>query len=343
MNDHAVESTADEERREWLERRRTGIGGSDVAGILGLSPWSSPWSIWADKVGLVELDDDPTEAQDFGKRAEDMLRRWFEDRTGFAVYGTQAEHTDPDRPWMRVTLDGEVYPRWSPVHLDGRPAVDMLGVVEYKATSEPPSAWADGPPIAYQCQAAWSMAITGARRVWFGVLHIAFGRPAFRVYLYERDDDEIAYVIDRCDRFWHDQVLTGIPPVADGSRATTVALSDVYHDPTEASVEADEATVAAVDSLRLVSADLKVLEERETELKNRVRAALGDATVLTDGTDTKGRPVVLATWRTQNRVEPGLDLAALAATYPAWTSPDGLRTPRPVRVLLIKQPKKGNP
>jgi len=329
---------AEEERRAWLERRRTGIGGSDVAAVLGLSPWTSRWSLWADKVGLLELDEDPSEAMEFGKRAEDMLRQWFEDRTGMTVAGVQAEHTDPDRPWMRVTLDGEVW-----TFNDRLSAAELLGVVEFKATGESPAAWADGPPIQYQCQASWAMAITGARRVWFGVLHIPFGRPTFRTYLYERDENDIAYVVDACDRFWHDHVVTGNPPLADGSRATTEALADVYYDPTEAAIEADEEIAGIVASLRLVSADLKVLEERETELKNRVRAYLGDATVLTEGVDPKNRPIVAATWRIQDRVAPGLDQAALEHAYPAWTSPDGLRTPRPVRVLLIKSPKKGTP
>lgn len=39
----------DDDRAEWLEWRRNGIGATDVAGILGVSPWASPWSVWADK------------------------------------------------------------------------------------------------------------------------------------------------------------------------------------------------------------------------------------------------------------------------------------------------------
>ena len=36
-------------REEWLARRRSGIGGSDVAAVLGLSPWKSPRQVWLDK------------------------------------------------------------------------------------------------------------------------------------------------------------------------------------------------------------------------------------------------------------------------------------------------------
>jgi len=35
-------------REQWLALRKKGIGGSDAAGVMGMSPWSSPLSVWAD-------------------------------------------------------------------------------------------------------------------------------------------------------------------------------------------------------------------------------------------------------------------------------------------------------
>ena len=55
------------DRAEWLAWRRSGIGASDVAGILGISPWASPFTVWADKLGLLpdeDLDDD--DPREFG-------------------------------------------------------------------------------------------------------------------------------------------------------------------------------------------------------------------------------------------------------------------------------------
>ena len=43
-------------REEWLARRRSGIGGSDVAAVLGLSPWKSPRQVWLDKT--TDISDD---------------------------------------------------------------------------------------------------------------------------------------------------------------------------------------------------------------------------------------------------------------------------------------------
>jgi predicted phage-related endonuclease len=37
-------------RADWLEWRRGGIGGSDVAAILGVSPWRTEFDVWASKV-----------------------------------------------------------------------------------------------------------------------------------------------------------------------------------------------------------------------------------------------------------------------------------------------------
>ena len=48
-----VASTVGLSRDEWLAIRRTGIGSSDIAGVLGLSPWASPYTVWADKRGRV--------------------------------------------------------------------------------------------------------------------------------------------------------------------------------------------------------------------------------------------------------------------------------------------------
>lgn len=71
-------STAGMSREDWLEQRRHTIGGSDAAGIIGLSKWSSPVSVWADKTG--RLPDKPdTEAMRLGRDLESYVaRRWME-------------------------------------------------------------------------------------------------------------------------------------------------------------------------------------------------------------------------------------------------------------------------
>ena len=107
MTDYRDDDTW-EDRQAWLAERRNGVGGSDVAGILGLSPWASPYSVWASKV-FGDVDDRDTLAMSFGRRAEQMIAPWFHELTGLYVGGQQTACVHPDNDWQRCTIDGKVY------------------------------------------------------------------------------------------------------------------------------------------------------------------------------------------------------------------------------------------
>ena len=65
-----------EHRAAWLEGRRTGIGGSDVAAVLGLNPWKTPLDVWNDKLGLSE-DKGMSEPAYWGTVLEDTVAKEF--------------------------------------------------------------------------------------------------------------------------------------------------------------------------------------------------------------------------------------------------------------------------
>lgn len=310
------------DRTEWLNWRRNGIGASDVAGILGLSPWASPFSVWASKVDDTN-DDHDTDAMEFGRRAEIMVAPWFADRTGLTVAGEQARCSHPADPWKLCTVDGFV--------LDG-PGSDIgdaLGVLEIKTTGDSAADWAEGVPVHYRCQATWAMHVTGTDRCWFAVLHLAFGRPRFEVYEFERDADEEAFVVEACDAFWYDHVLTQHPPAVDGHSATTDAIK--AHWPTaEGSLEADAITRRICDRIRAHKNTLKILEANIAEAENELRAALGDREALIDGTGN-----VLASWKPQAVTR--LDTTALKAAAPDVANQ--FTTTTTTRVLRVKAPK----
>jgi predicted phage-related endonuclease len=92
----------------WHGWRRGGIGGSDIAGIIGISRWASPWSVWADKVQLRQPTGD-TQRQRIGKRMEHVLAAEFNEETGLYVAGEQTWCWDPEHPHRRCTVDGFVY------------------------------------------------------------------------------------------------------------------------------------------------------------------------------------------------------------------------------------------
>ena len=286
------------DRDEWLAWRRAGIGASDVAGILGLSPWASPYSVWAEKVGLV-ADDDPSEAMELGLALEGTIARLFHQRTGLYVASEQERVQHPDFPWARATLDGRVYetPNWQ--------RGGELGNLESKTTSEAPAKWENGIPIYYAAQVQWQMWCSGVERTWVAALHASFGLK-FRVYEVVADPADQAFIADRVIRFWHDHVQAGVPPETDATTATTEALRSLPVDP---GAEIDLTEHAQLfDALRAAKADAKRAGERVIAFENTIKARMGECTEAT----ANGRTV--ATWRTQERK--GIDAKALRAERP---------------------------
>ena len=72
-------------RAEWLEERRAGIGGSDVPGILWISPYASPYTVWADKLGLLPAQE-YTEAMRQGTDLESYVAARFCEETGLKAH-----------------------------------------------------------------------------------------------------------------------------------------------------------------------------------------------------------------------------------------------------------------
>lgn len=78
MSKSTLEMTHD----EWLLDRLKGIGGSDVATILGLNQYKSVYQLWLEKTGQVELKDTESEPAYWGNVLEEVVAKEFQERTG---------------------------------------------------------------------------------------------------------------------------------------------------------------------------------------------------------------------------------------------------------------------
>ena len=267
-------TAVDTARAEWLAWRRGGIGASDIAGILGISPWASPFSVWADKMGLLpddELDDD--DPREFGRRAEAMVGPWFMDRTGFFLVGEQMWLTSKDKPWMLATPDALVADLDTIFEADGScPPDDVLGPLEIKTDFGKP--W-DEIPAHYQAQGQWQMAVGGWDRMWFAVLH---GRR-FRTYELERDQADIDMMTERAGDWWVNHVVAQRPPEIDSSEATAAAIAAIYPETTKGKTADLDHVAGALDMLAEAKADAKDADARETAAKSVLAWALKDAEI----------------------------------------------------------------
>lgn len=334
----SAEQQADD-RTTWLAWRRLGLGGSDIASVVGLSPWKSQYALWAEKVGLVE-DDDETEMMEFGRRAEGLVAGYFRDRTGLEVAGEQQWLVHAEHEWMRATADGFVFERAE--LYDALTAKYAVGVLEIKVTSSTPEEWEAELPDHYLCQAQWLLAVTGKERVWFAVLHTAFGRLRFRTYEVERDDADIAYLMAQGLAFWR-LVCEGTPPPADGSDSTTRALQRAWE------ARDDAQAPVTFDLYRRLLYARSILDQYEEEvaaLTNAIKVEMGEAS---EGT-VQGATV--CTWRPSKAVDLArllaeLDPVEIAAfsrfDLGAWTKKNRLRAapyrtePGPRRFVVTKE------
>ena len=269
------------DRDRWLTWRREGVGGSDVAAILGLSPWASPWSVWADKSGLLPPEPE-NEYMAAGRWLESAIGPWFTHETGLHVAGEQTwcEHNvyrhhrctvdgfafeGPDDP-IDMTIAGEV----------GRRYANALGLVEIKVTG-PGRRWAEIPPHV-QAQDQWQMHVTGLDHVWNPVL---MGRR-LDIHELERDPADIALMVERVDEFWHEHVMTGRPPPTDDHDATLRAIAAVHPGHVEGkALEADAALRAELRLLASSKAAKSAAARAEKRAKATIAAAMADAEELT--------------------------------------------------------------
>ena len=103
-----TQETADR-RRQWLAERVTGIGGSDAAVVLGLSPWKSRYELWAEKSLAIPQDEsEPSPHLDLGNNLEAVVLRLLELRTGRHVEAAEAFKLvrHPEHNWLFCTPDG---------------------------------------------------------------------------------------------------------------------------------------------------------------------------------------------------------------------------------------------
>lgn len=101
------------EREEWLQWRRQGIGGSDAAAILGVSPWSTPYKVWMEKTSDYRAKENSS--MSYGRETEEDSRREFEEIMNESFFPINVQNTEI--PWLRSSLDG--------INLEGTMVVEI--------------------------------------------------------------------------------------------------------------------------------------------------------------------------------------------------------------------------
>lgn len=309
-------STVDMSRQDWLNRRRKTLGGSDAAGIVHLSKWSTPYTVWADKTGRLP-DKEDTEAMRIGRDLEEYVARRFAESTGKKVRRLNAMLYNPAYPFAHADID--------------RAVVGEDAGLECKTTSDQNlKKFANTDfPEQYYAQCVHYLAVTGAERWYLAVL--VFGRGFF-VYTLERDETEIAALMTAEAAFMRQYVRTDSPPPVDGEPATGEAIQTIFAKSCNECVTLFGAEHMLDEYTRLK--DLRTsIDKQLSEIENQIKQRMDTASTGTCGDYS-------VSWKTQTRTL--LDTAKLRAEHPEidFTKYSKTSESRPFRVTQIESKEK---
>lgn len=295
------------DRATWLAERRKGLGGSDVAAILGLSKYKTPYQLWLDKTGR-ETDDSSGEAAYWGNALEDIVAKEFAKRNGVKVQRVNDLIKHPtldfafaniDRAVINPAISGNVRIK------DGRLTTDQI--LECKTANQfLQNQWGDDAesiPDYYLTQCQWYLGNTQA-----DICHLAvlIGGQKFKQYQIQRDDELISILHDEAKTFWHDFVLADNPP-------DPTTIDDCLHRwarHTDGKViDADQSLIELITEYKEMKAALKDGEAEADALKLEIVKRIEDAEcVVIDGSKK------LLSYKSQSSSR--LDSKAFKAAHP---------------------------
>ena len=188
----------------WLNYRRQGIGGSDVAAVYGQSPFCTARDLYYQKVGIQPVieEEENWVAKEYGHLLEDLVAKIFSQKTGLRVYKKSYLYAHPDHPFMRANVDYFVELS------DGSEAILECKTTNYNNRDK----WDnDAVPYNYELQVRHYMAIMNLNKAFVACLY-GNNENEFVYRTVERDMDFEEDMILQEEFFWNNYVVAGREP-----------------------------------------------------------------------------------------------------------------------------------
>lgn len=284
------------DREEWLKYRESGIGSSEVATILGLNPWETPYQLWRRKTGQ-DAPKEQTFAMKAGHYLEDAVSQFWHDATGHDIIKRSAIDwliVNPDKPYMRVSPDRTYW------LTDSRKNSDK-GILECKTTQMKVDE--DDIPKYWFCQLQYQL----------GVAELSQGSLAWlcsgREFGYKDIalvPDFFAWIEEEVTKFWVDNIQGMQEP--DAQSVADVLIKFNRHTDGKV-IEITDDIYAACNELKALKGQIAELDERKDELEEKIKLGFGDAEAISYGGQT------IATWKAP-KPSTKFDAKAFAKAHP---------------------------
>ncbi len=246
------------------------LGGSDIAAVLGISPWRTPLDLWRDK-STPRSETPRKQVFSRGIRwesvvAEMLVERLEADGHTVEIVGSNNRYRDQEHDFMAAEIDFEI-------KLDGAEEitnVELKTVHPFKMRDWGESD-SDNMPTHYTAQVMWGLGVTRRRS---GILAALFGADELRAYPVLRDEETVQALRGRGLHFWQRHVLTGIAP-----DPITIADTDrLFGQDNGERLQADPALTEWLMRMRAIRAEIKAREAEADALEFQIRKAMGSNT-----------------------------------------------------------------
>lgn len=271
--------------------RRSGLGGSDIAAVCGLSPFRKPIDVYLDKVAEGEPDElPPTNAQRFGSVLEPVVADEYARRHEVEVLGPFSSMRVEGRPWHLYTLDrivltskpeGITTIAAAGRELPPRDAIDRVLEIKTAGIGTARTYGADGTddlPEHIVCQVAWYLAAVEVEQATVAAL---INTSDYREFHVQRDRELEGYLLDEGEKFWQ-RIARREPPEPDGSESFGQYLRQRFDRNVGNILPANPEVDEFAADLAAMRRHAKQTAQGIELLEQRIKLAIGDA----DGIET---------------------------------------------------------
>lgn len=236
------------------------IGGSDIGAILGLNPWKSAYTLWAEKSGRIEVEDiSDKEAVWWGTNMEELVAKRFCMKTGKKVKKTTYEFSCKEYPFLVAHVD--------------RLGVGEKFVLECKTTSARNRMnynAGEVPPMHY-AQVQFYLMLTG-----YTEGYLATKRDSdFYITKIDRNDEFIEEMLESAIAFWQ-MVQDGTEPDIDDSESTADTINQMYPESIQGVMDLSDYR-QTIESRVAIAHQIKSLESIRRECDSVLKAVMQDS------------------------------------------------------------------
>lgn len=254
---------------QWHAARQHGLGGSEIASVIGLSPYKSAYTLWHEKAGQTIPDQIDPKLAKWGHLLEDVIATWWKTEQPGRYARRTGMWRNREHPFMLAEPDRLIYPHAR----GGKPT----GILEIK-TVHPSKAHEWGPtgggndaiPPYYLAQVQWYLGTLGLESAYLAMI---IGSVDYREYSISADQDSIEYLRAEAARFMQ-TVKEGTPPPVDESSSTYVTLRSLHPQIEDTEVELP---AHLANSLETAIIEERAARTKLQHAKNQVLDHMGTA------------------------------------------------------------------